>query len=261
MKKWTGTLIGGGLGFALLGPLGGIIGAYVGSMMTGENNAAQRQQGHPYGNSRYNRNAYTRSRNQVRGGDFAVSMLTLFAYVTKADNRVKSSEVQYVKKYLVRQFGSNNAQDLMYIYKELLEKNYNIYDVTQQVRSNLDYNSLLEMLHILFGIAGADGNYGRKELSAIKEIANGLGINENDYNSIKSMFIKEGSDLDQAYEILGIASDADNTSVKKAYRKMATKYHPDKVANLGPEIKEVAENKFKAINKAYSKIKEARGMN
>jgi DnaJ like chaperone protein len=260
MKKWTGTLIGGGLGFALLGPLGGIIGAYVGSMMTGNENSG-RMNRHPYGSSAQGRGYYSGyNRSNVRGGDFAVAMLTLFAYVTRADNKVKSSEVQYVKKYLVRQFGAKNAQDLMYLYKEVLNKNYNIYDVTQQVKANLDYNSLLEMLHILFGIAGADNNYSKKELGAIKEIANGLGISERDYNSIKSMFIKKGSDLDQAYEILGITSDANDTEVKKAYRKMATKYHPDKVANLGPEIKEVAENKFKAINKAYKKIQESRGI-
>ncbi|MCF7885127.1 MAG: TerB family tellurite resistance protein [Candidatus Marinimicrobia bacterium] len=260
MKKWAGTLIGGGLGFALLGPLGGIIGAYVGSMMSGDGSSA-RINGHPYGNAQagYNRN-YSAHNRRARGGDFAVAMLTLFAYVARADNKVKSSEVQYVKNYLVKQFGSNNAQDMMYLFKEILNQKYNIYDVTQQVRSNLDYNSNLEMLHILFGIAGADNNYSRDELKAIKEIANGLGINEKDYNSIRSMFIKKGSDLDQAYEILGISSDADDKAVKKAYHKMATKYHPDKVANLGSEIKEVAEKKFKAINKAYRKIQDARGL-
>lgn len=259
MKKWTGTLIGGGLGFALLGPLGGVIGAYVGSMVTGDENVSQRN--NPYSRSGYRGYAGSQRRARTNSGDFAVAMLTLFAYVTRADDKIKSSEVQYVKNYLVRQFGSNNAQDMMYLYKEILNKDYNIYDVTQQVKANLDYNSLLEMLHILFGIAGADQNYSRKELGAIKEIANGLGINERDYNSIRSMFIKKGTDLDQAYEILGISSDADKTTIKKAYRNMATKYHPDKVANLGPEIKEVAEEKFKAINKAYKKIQNARGMN
>ena len=252
MKKWAGTLIGGGLGFALLGPLGGIIGAYVGSMMTGDN-ISTTQQGHPYGQSRYSRAYSGRQSQRVGGGDFAIAMLTLFAYVAKADNKVKSSEVEYVKKYLIR-------QDLMYLFKEILDKDYNIYDITRQVKANLNYNSRLEMLHILFGIAGADQNFSRKELNAIKEIANALGINENDYNSIRSMFIKKGSNLEQAYEILGISSDADEQAIKKAYRKKATKYHPDKVANLGSEIKEVAEEKFKAINKAYKKIQDARGL-
>jgi len=260
MKKWAGTLIGGGLGFALLGPLGGIVGAYVGSMVSQNNNQGRRSSRQQAGNQYYSNTYSQGGQQQVKGGDFAVALLALLAHVTKADDQVKSSEVQYVKDYITDKFSYDDAQDMMYLYKNILDENYNVYDVTQQVKANLNYNESLEMLHVLFELAGADGTFSRSEMEAIREISNGLGINQQDYQSLRSMFINKGSEVEQAYEILGITSDADDSEVKKAYHEMANKYHPDKVDNLGDDIKNLAEEKFKSINDAYKKIKETRGM-
>ena len=69
------------------------------------------------------------------------------------------------------------------------------------------------------------------------------------------MFIK---DFESDYKILEISPDSSNEEVKKAYRKMAVKYHPDKVNHLGEEIKSLAEEKFKMVNEAYSNIKKNR---
>ncbi|MCD6205093.1 MAG: J domain-containing protein [Candidatus Marinimicrobia bacterium] len=84
----------------------------------------------------------------------------------------------------------------------------------------------------------------------------GLGISARDHESIKSIFVKSNN---QAYEILNVKPDDDIEVIKKAYRDLAVKYHPDKVANLGPEIQSLAEEKFKAINDAYQKIRKERG--
>jgi DnaJ like chaperone protein len=53
---------------------------------------------------------------------------------------------------------------------------------------------------------------------------------------------------------------ASDSEVKKAYRKMATKYHPDKVAHLGKDLISLAEEKFKAVSDAYQNIKKERGI-
>ena len=84
-----------------------------------------------------------------------------------------------------------------------------------------------------------------------------LNINNKDYESIKAIFIK---DIDSAYKILEIDSNASDGEVKKAYRKMAVKYHPDKVAHLGKEIQRTAEEKFKAVSDAYNEIKRQRNI-
>ena len=62
------------------------------------------------------------------------------------------------------------------------------------------------------------------------------------------------------YEVLGISPNATDDEVKKAYRRMAMKYHPDKVANAGEEIRQQATDKFRAINEAYEHIKQQRGI-
>ena len=72
------------------------------------------------------------------------------------------------------------------------------------------------------------------------------------------MFIK---DFKSDYKILEISSNSSDEEVKKAYRKMAVKYHPDKVSHLGEEVKSLAEEKFKMVNQAYNNIKKSRNVN
>jgi DnaJ like chaperone protein len=84
-----------------------------------------------------------------------------------------------------------------------------------------------------------------------------LGISQGDYDSIKAMFVK---DTESAYKILEIYPDASDQEVKAAYRKMAVKYHPDKVAHLGGKIQKVAKEKFQQLNNAYGEIKKERMM-
>ena len=78
-----------------------------------------------------------------------------------------------------------------------------------------------------------------------------------DFDSIQAMFYQ---DTTVAYKILEIAPEASDSEVKKAYRKMATKFHPDKVHHLGEEFQKMAEEKFKSVNDAYQQIKKERGL-
>ena len=90
----------------------------------------------------------------------------------------------------------------------------------------------------------------------IQRIAGFLGIGSADFQSIKAMFVRQtGGD----FKILEITQDASDDEVKKAYRKMAMKYHPDKVNHLGEEVKVQAEEKFRKVQEAYENIKKARG--
>jgi len=85
-----------------------------------------------------------------------------------------------------------------------------------------------------------------------------MGLSQKDKNSIKSMFIEETG---YAYKILEVDPEASNEEVKKAYRKMANKYHPDKVSHLGEDFQKAAHQKFQKVNEAYEKIKKERNLN
>jgi len=247
-KAGYGKWIGGGLGWALGGPIGALLGFYLGSMFEGESkSSASAFQGHPYASD---------SR-PTQTGDFSLSLLVLSAAVMKADGIVKKSELDYVKRFFVSNFGEAKTIQQMQVLKELLKKDINIQDVSVQIRTSMDYSSRLQLLHYLFGIAGADRVTADSEINMIQDIAGFMGITSADFKSVKAMFVK---DTESAYKILEITPDASDSEVKKAYHKMAIKYHPDKVSHLGEEVRNAAEDKFQKLNAAYDEIKKRRGI-
>ena len=233
-------LIWGGLGWVVAGPIGAILGYAYGSMNS-ETNIGQFSSGHQSGYA-----------NKTRHGDFVISVLVLLAKVMKADGKLLRSELDYVKNFLKQQFGVQQTRELMKVFKEILDQDYPLRDVCKQIQRSMDHPSRLELIHILYGLSAADGDVHEKEIHVIQAIANYLNINKNDYESIKATFAK---DNEAPYRILEIDPSASVQEVKKAYRKMATKYHPDKVSHLGKEMQDLAEEKFKAVNDAYQKIK------
>jgi len=71
------------------------------------------------------------------------------------------------------------------------------------------------------------------------------------------MFVK---DPHWAYDVLEVTKDATDSEIKKSYRDLAKRHHPDKVAHLGEDIKRAATEKFQKINAAYEEIKKQRGI-
>jgi DnaJ like chaperone protein len=234
-----GKWIGGGLGWALLGPLGGVLGFVVGSM---------------FDRSDRSQRVFTGTTH----GDFTMSLLTLTAAVMKADGRVMKSELEYVKQYFTQSFGPAASQEAMLYLRDLLKQEIPLRDVCYQIKARLDHASRLQLLHFLFGVSKADGKVNPREVEIIEKIAGYMGISAKDLESIKAMFYK---DTDAAYRILEIKASASDDEVKKAYRKMANKYHPDKVAYLGEDIRKAAGEKFRKVKDAYDTIKKDRGLN
>ncbi len=235
-----GKWIAGGLGWAFFGTLGGILGFALGSLM--ENVDAQQKSGY----------------SKTTTGSFAASLLVLIAAVMKADGKVMKSELDYIKKYFVHAFGEDSATEAIHMLRDILKQNIPIKSVCVQIKQNLDYSSRLELLHLMLGVAKADGQVDSVELNTIGLISSYLGISSKDFDSVKSMFVE---DVNSAYKILEVDSGVLDDEVKKAYRKMAIKYHPDKVSHLGDDFQQKAKEKFQRVNEAYEKIKKERGMN
>ncbi|MEA1882276.1 MAG: TerB family tellurite resistance protein [Candidatus Marinimicrobia bacterium] len=237
-------MLWGGLGWVLGGPIGAILG-YTLAGMSG-------QAGGAYGGA-YQSRAYP----QTQPGDFIISLLVLLAAVMKADKQLLKSELDYVKQFLSKQFSANQVRDFMTLFKDIIKQDYPLRDVCRQIVRSMDHPSRLELVHVLFGLSKADGHVHPDEVKVIHTIARYLNINESDFDSIRAMFFRDSlSD----YTILEADPAASDSEVKKAYRKMATKYHPDKVAHLGDDLKNLAEEKFKAVNDAYQNIKKERKM-
>jgi DnaJ like chaperone protein len=234
--KW----ISGGLGWAIFGPIGGLIGFAVGALVDEAELTGQSEIG------------------QTTTGDFVVSLLVLVAGVMKADGKIMRSELDYVKAYFRQVFGEEGTREAMKLLRDLLKKDIPIDDVAIQISQRVDYSSRLQLLHFLYGIANADGHLDIRELDTIQRIALNMGITAQDMESLKSMFYK---DTAAAYRVLEIDQTVTDEEVKKAYRKMALKLHPDKVAYLGDDFRKAAEEKFRKVNEAYETIKKERGIN
>ena len=234
-----------GLGWSFGGPLGAIIGYAIGSLFSGNRPKVIREEvTGTFGNTEEKR-------------DFNVTLLVLSAAVMKADGNVKRSELDYVKRFFLQNFGQERAESYIKMLREILAKDYDIHEVSQQVGRYMDYASRLQLLHYLFGIANADKAVSAEELRVINTISDYMGVTGSDFSSVKAMFIKE---TDSAYKILGVEPSATDEEVKKAYREMAKKNHPDLVSNLGEEVRQAAEKKFQEVNAAYETIKKQRGL-
>lgn len=239
-----GKWLGGGLGWALGGPLGGVLGFALGSAFDASEVTVQTASGTAGGSG------------PIGVGDFAASLLVLSAAVMKSDGKTLKSELDFVKNFLSNQFGEDKAQQQIFMLKEILKQDIPLHDVCIQIKQYMPHSQRLQIIHYLFGISKADGHVHELELQTIHTIANYLGVNAADFNSLKAMYFR---DVNSDYKILEIEPSASDEEVKKAYRKMAIKFHPDKVASLGEEVQKGAKEKFQKVLQAYENIKKQRG--
>lgn len=245
LGKW----ILGGLGFAVGGPIGSIIGVLIATLF--EKNGADNQT-----SSSTNR---TFRAQRTTAGDVRVSIVVLIACVIKSDGRVLKSEINYIKPFLLKTFGEAGAKQALLLLKELLKQDIDAKAVAQQIGQHINYSTRLELVHLLLAVANADGELHELELEIISSISMNMSVQDADYQSILALY-QRSKDANWAYTALEITPSATNEEVKKAYRRMAMKYHPDKVANAGEEIRQQATDKFRAINEAYEHIKQQRGI-
>ena len=238
-----GKWIAGALGWAMFGPIGGILGFYFASRVERLAEASV-----AYGEDQ--------TWNQGQRNSFLMSLLVLSASVIKADGKTSSQELSTLRSFFTRNFGAQAGNEAEEIVRELLTKDYNLYEVCSQIRSCMDYSQRLQLYHYLVSLAACDGLL-HSEMDILEVIASYIGLSKPEVNSIFAQF-RPGNDSN--YRVLEITPDATDEEVKKAYRKMAVKYHPDKVATLGEDVQKAAEEKFKAVNQAYEAICRERGI-
>src|ERR1017187_7299694 len=172
--SFINKLLFGGLGWAVGGPIGGILGLVIGSVVDHESETRTTTQ-----------NVTTQP------GDFSVALLILCGAVMKADGKILKSELDFVRRFFEQQFGVAAANERMLLFRQILNQEYSLSEVCGQIRYNLDYPSKLQLLHLLFGVSGADGEFHKNEIDIINTISGNLGITDKDFISIKAMFVKD----------------------------------------------------------------------
>lgn len=244
MIKWIAAIAG----YFLFRYPGAIIGFLLGSLIDSSSNKG--------------RGARTvfqdMTRQSVSPADFELNLLSLSSIVIKADGTVSQTEMDYVRQYFVSTYGKEKANAIFRTFNEVNKKHeISAQRICAYLNQRTRYEVRLQLLHFLFGIARADGQVTNAEISKIQEIAGYMRVTARDFESIKAMFVKAA---DNAYKILEIDKTATDNEVKKAYRTMAKKYHPDRVNTQDEAIKRGAEEKFKEVQKAYETVQAERGL-
>lgn len=273
----AGKWIGGFLGFLIGGgPLGALAGYALGWLFEEGLNQKGIEDGFTRhdqtygssGSSGYYANTQSQTYQEGQRNAFLFSMLALASYIIKADGRVMHSEMEAVRRFLRANFGEvavgQGEQILLRLFEQQQQMGAEqfktvIRQACAQIRQNFTYEQLLQLYNFLVIVAQADGSVPQTEVDALRFVAQWLGISQQDADSMLHPY-DTADTLEAAYKTLGIAPTATNDEVKAAFRTMALKHHPDRVATLGDDVKAAAERKFKEINEAKERIYKARGL-
>lgn len=194
----------------------------------------------------------------VSPSDFELNLLSLASLVIKADGQVSQSEMDYVRTYFVQAYGKERANATFRTFNEVIkDREISAQRIGLYLQKRTKYEVRLQILHFLFSIAQADGSISTAEVSELQSIAGFLALNNRDFESIKAMFFKSA---DNAYKILEIEKSATDAEVKKAFRTMAKKYHPDKLQHMDEAYRNGAQDKFTKVQEAYEQIQKERGI-
>ena len=278
--SWWGTLIGVTFGFLLGGPIGALIGAAFGSSFGGVGRGFDRGRTLGFDGGRtqdFDRGptqgfdsgpspAMRRERAQMA---FFAATFGVMGHVAKADGRVTADEIRLAEQ-VMDQLGLNVEQRraARSLFDQGKSGAFPLDDVLDQLRSEClrGANIRRMFLEIQFQAAWADGGLHPEERLLLLRIAARLGLSRADYIEIERMFASapgaraDGPSLESAYEILGVSPDSPDAEVKRAYRRLMNRHHPDKLAARGlpEEMMRAATERTQQIKAAWDTVKAAR---
>lgn len=253
--SWWGTLLGGTLGYMLGGPLGAMLGAALGrNFDRGVNITGQFDPG---------------AQERVQAAFFSATF-SVMGHIAKSDGHVTPDEIASARNIMAQmQLSEAQRETAKNLFAEGKKPEFSLDAVLTQFRHECHRrrNLIQVFIEIQIATAMADGLLHDNERKLIYHIGEQLGF---DRGQIDYLFrFTAGSahgpqhvtqTLDDAYAILGVNKSASDAEVKKAYRRLMTQHHPDKLVAKGlpDEMIKVATEKTQEIRKAYDLIKNSR---
>ena len=255
---WWGTLLGGTLGFMFGGPLGALLGAALGRNFDRGIKITDQH------------GAFGAGQQERVQAAFFTTTFSVMGHIAKADGKVTKDEIAAANSIMGRmQLNAQQRKAAIKLFNEGKKTGFPLHDVLQQFRRECSrrHNLMQMFLEIQIATAMADGHFHASEKRVIFTIGEQLGFSRADIEHLFSMSSGTGrtpgeqrQTLAQAYEILGVAKTASDAEVKKAYRRMMSQHHPDKLIAKGlpEEMIKLATEKTQQIRAAYEQIKDSR---
>jgi DnaJ like chaperone protein len=245
-----GKLIGAGIGYFLAGPLGAVLGGLVGHWTRDAHvdTAAQLREAQ--------RTHDPRVRQQQHEIYFVANLVGILTAMMRADGQVQREEVRAIRGFFRDRLGYRGESEeiVRELIKQFLKQRVNLDALCRDVARKADYASRLLLVQCLYDVAMADGHFHPREKEVFDRAAHLLGIDAADLPHARA-----SREAERDFEILGVSPDTDRDAVRSAYRGLVRKYHPDRVDHLGPEFRDLAQEKFVEIQKAYERICTAQG--
>lgn len=266
--NWGGKIILGLLGMLVGGPVGLGIGLLIGHML--DKGAAQVQSFRP-------------QQQEVQKALFD-TVFSIMGHLAKADGRVSENEIAQARAVMDRmQLNEEQRREAVTLFDLGKEANFPLDATVADFAGAVKHRKqlILVLLEILLQVALADGQLHQAEEDVLVRVAEGLGVPRAQFQQILKMLLAQAQfsgagsayrggqgaagpsrpSLGQAHQVLGVSESASNHEIKKAYRKLMSEHHPDKLAAKGvpEEMIRMATEKTAEISKAYDMIKENRG--
>ena len=257
--SWWGKAVGGTVGFMIGGPLGAMLGAVAGHQLDQQKKASPRL-----------------DRAERMQTAFFTATFSVMGHLAKADGQVSRDEIRLAEQVMDRlELAPNLREFARHLFSEGKRAEFPLQDILNQLSQETRSRNLLRMfVEIQVYAAYADGRVHIAERRILEQLCRDLGFSAAELGQIETLVQAEvqhefsGADghktgsIDDAYALLGIADDVDDAAVKRAYRRLMSQHHPDKLVSKGlpEEMMKLATAKAQEIKGAYERIKSARGM-